>query len=382
MHHVFKIFIPALIGLSVVIWTAPVQAEPGADEIVFVSPTNEQYFSACSNIQFVLDPQIDDTQVKDILLTANHAAIKKFTKTPWEFTWKNIVTGYYTIHATMTDKNGAVYESKTIYILVGAAQRGETLINSGFDCRLYPWGWQQNDVATGTIDLFNDGYFYDDSYALITVTNPGSADWHLQLGQTCPIDSGHTYEISFLADAAKEKTIAVGIQINHDPWTSYFWQSVTITQWGLYGPLEFVSDTTDYTCRFLLNVAGNDIGMMLDEVRMIDLNHTDVESREPGTSVADGFRLEQNYPNPFNMSTTIHYSLAQKGQINIAVYNVRGQKVCSLINSVQNAGAYSVQWNGTDETGQIVPSGVYFYRMSASTRDGTETVSKKLLLVK
>jgi hypothetical protein len=382
MSQVVKIFILVVLGTSAFVLITPAQTVLAADEIVITSPTNEQYFSACSDIQIVVDPQIDDAQVKDILVTANVLSVKKFTKSPWEFAWKNVPTGYYTLKAKMTDKNGTVYDSKPVYILVGAAVRGEILINSGFDCRVYPWYWQMNQGATGTFQMFTDGYFNDDSYAMLTVDNPGSADWHLQLGQICPIDSGHTYEISFLADAEKEKAMSVMIQINHDPYSVYWNQAVTITQWGLYGPFEFVSDTTDYTCKFIFNVAGNDIDMMLDEVRVIDLNHTDVESRESGTAVVDAFKLEQNYPNPFNMNTNIHYSVAQKGQIQMAIYNLSGQKICSLVDMVQNAGSYSVQWNGTDEIGRIAPSGVYFYRMTASTADGKETMSKKLLLVK
>jgi len=60
----------------------------------------------------------------------------------------------------------------------------------------------------------------------------------------------------------------------------------------------------------------------------------------------------------------------------MAVYNVQGQKVRSLVNMVQNTGAYSVQWDGTDEIGRTVPSGVYFYRMTTGTTTAKETISK------
>jgi len=88
--------------------------------------------------------------------------------------------------------------------------------------------------------------------------------------------------------------------------------------------------------------------------------------------------LKGNYPNPFNPSTTIAFDLAQDGVVSIDIYNVKGQRVRSLINNDYKAGRYTVVWNGDDNNGRNVGSGVYFYRMTS----GHYTKTQKMLLMK
>jgi flagellar hook assembly protein FlgD len=90
------------------------------------------------------------------------------------------------------------------------------------------------------------------------------------------------------------------------------------------------------------------------------------------------FALMQNYPNPFNPTTTIEYQLAAQSMTNIEVYNMLGERVVTLVNEVQPAGFYTVQWNGASQSGMKVATGVYFYRMRA----GDFTTVKKMLLMK
>lgn len=89
-------------------------------------------------------------------------------------------------------------------------------------------------------------------------------------------------------------------------------------------------------------------------------------------------RLYQNYPNPFNPETSIKYDLKDDGQVMIDIYNLKGQKVRSLVNNVKNAGSYTEIWNGTDNNGKQVSSGVYIYRMHAHN----QTLTNKMLLLK
>jgi flagellar hook assembly protein FlgD len=88
--------------------------------------------------------------------------------------------------------------------------------------------------------------------------------------------------------------------------------------------------------------------------------------------------LEQNCPNPFNSSTTIRYLLAKADWVNIDVYDMSGQKVRSLVNVQQVSGVYTAAWNGTNEQGQSVATGIYFVRLQA----GEYTQVSKMLLVK
>lgn len=76
-------------------------------------------------------------------------------------------------------------------------------------------------------------------------------------------------------------------------------------------------------------------------------------------------QLNSAYPNPFNPSTSISFDLAEKAGVNIEIFNIKGQKVKSLINEEISAGRHSVVWNGQDENHKKVSSGVYFYKMQA-----------------
>jgi hypothetical protein len=89
--------------------------------------------------------------------------------------------------------------------------------------------------------------------------------------------------------------------------------------------------------------------------------------------IPTGFSLGQNYPNPFNPSTTITYSIAQKGFVTLKVYNSLGEQVASLVSQQVDPGMYKTQWNASD-----VASGVYLYQLESNGF----VVSRKMLLVK
>ena len=90
------------------------------------------------------------------------------------------------------------------------------------------------------------------------------------------------------------------------------------------------------------------------------------------------FALLQNFPNPFNPETTIKYNLAESADVHLQIYNVVGQVVRTLVAERQSAGRYQVRWNGTDDRGMAVSSGIYFYHVSA----GKFQDVRKLMLLK
>jgi len=90
--------------------------------------------------------------------------------------------------------------------------------------------------------------------------------------------------------------------------------------------------------------------------------------------------LNDNYPNPFNPSTTISYNLAEDSNVELTIYNLKGQKVKQLVSSNQlSAGQHSVEWNGTDDAGKNVSSGIYLYKLKAGDK---YTSTKKMILLK
>ena len=90
------------------------------------------------------------------------------------------------------------------------------------------------------------------------------------------------------------------------------------------------------------------------------------------------FALAANYPNPFNPATTIRYALPQAADVELTVYNVVGQPVRTLVAEPQRAGRYVVEWDATNDSGQSLSSGLYFYRLQAG--DEFRAVKKMLLL--
>ena len=90
------------------------------------------------------------------------------------------------------------------------------------------------------------------------------------------------------------------------------------------------------------------------------------------------YGLEQNMPNPFNPTTTIKYALAADGPVRLTIYDVRGARVRELVNGTQRADVYRVMWDGSNDNGERVASGMYFYKLVA----GRFTQTKKMLLLK
>ncbi|MBN2008159.1 VCBS repeat-containing protein [candidate division KSB1 bacterium] len=89
------------------------------------------------------------------------------------------------------------------------------------------------------------------------------------------------------------------------------------------------------------------------------------------------FHLEQNYPNPFNPVTQIDYNILDAGQVNLVVYDMMGKEVKALVNKNHESGSYHVTWDGRDNNGNLVASGVYVYKMKA----GDEIESKKMVFI-
>jgi uncharacterized repeat protein (TIGR01451 family) len=88
--------------------------------------------------------------------------------------------------------------------------------------------------------------------------------------------------------------------------------------------------------------------------------------------------LKGNYPNPFNPTTTVYFSLKQDSQVRVDIYNILGQKVKTLVSERLKAGNHGYRWNGKDDSGRSVSSGIYFYRMNA----GSYSSTAKMVLMK
>lgn len=90
------------------------------------------------------------------------------------------------------------------------------------------------------------------------------------------------------------------------------------------------------------------------------------------------FALRQNYPNPFNPQTTIEYAISGSARVRVSIYDVGGRRILTLVDEEQRAGAHVARWDGRDEQGQPVASGVYFCQLVA----GQQSASMKLVLLR
>jgi hypothetical protein len=149
------------------------------------------------------------------------------------------------------------------------------------------------------------------------------------------------------------------------------WQVVEIPlrDLGLRSPLKEL--------RLGWNVEGR---FYIDDLRLVAAKHPPVTvvEEERTISLPQSFSLSQNFPNPFNSETVILFALPERGEVELAVYNLAGQQVAALVQGAREAGSYAVRWDGRDGHGRELASGIYLYRLRAGKRMET----RKLVLVR
>ncbi|MBT6939770.1 MAG: T9SS type A sorting domain-containing protein, partial [Candidatus Marinimicrobia bacterium] len=130
-------------------------------------------------------------------------------------------------------------------------------------------------------------------------------------------------------------------------------------------------------------------GVYFDDMRSVNTTTLSVSTEiivRVGTQVLsidaepipEVYALRQNYPNPFNPVTTLRYDLPEEALVNITIYDMMGRVVKTMVNSQQNAGYKSIQWNATTDEGKPVSAGLYLYTIQA----GEFRQTKKMVLLK
>ncbi|MBD3374815.1 T9SS type A sorting domain-containing protein [candidate division KSB1 bacterium] len=148
---------------------------------------------------------------------------------------------------------------------------------------------------------------------------------------------------------------------------------------GIPVPEEFV--TSEIFSRFRFStVPGLDfVGIAIDgevEDYYITLVVTDV--KQGSAKTPSRYALYQNYPNPFNPSTELSFDLPNECEVELVIYDLIGERVCDLLNDHMQAGQHRVRWNGRNNAGNLVPTGIYLVHMRA----GEFTATRKIILLK
>ena len=137
----------------------------------------------------------------------------------------------------------------------------------------------------------------------------------------------------------------------------------------------FIPPATDFI--FTVHSDGSSIVPYFTTDTLTLIKTTGVSEIHPNV-IPKTFELSQNYPNPFNPTTKIEFAIPSKSHVNLVIYNALGQKVKDLVNEELDAGWKAVTWDGTDNTGNEVASGIYLYRIEAENY----AQSKKMILMK
>lgn len=130
--------------------------------------------------------------------------------------------------------------------------------------------------------------------------------------------------------------------------------------------------------QYFINVNGIEYILDSSNVMYFMDKNTLTNASEIGNYLPNNFLLKQNYPNPFNPSTNIEFNVSKQSLVNISIYDINGKLINELVNERKNIGNYLTKWNGTDQKGNKVASGTYFYKVQSDNFIET----KKMILLK
>lgn len=170
--------------------------------------------------------------------------------------------------------------------------------------------------------------------------------------------------------------------------TAYFSDKDTGWAWGLFmyytndsgvswhKDLNILEEIRDI--HFLDNTHGWAVGYAGSIFRYTSAGPVTIEDQYATAKTPSQIRLSHNYPNPFNPETAIRFKISEPTHVTLTIYDLLGREVRTLVNERRSTGHYSVAWNGRDNAGRTLASGVYMYKLDA----GNSTVIKKMVFVK
>ena len=354
-------------------------------QVSFVNLVNGLSIPDCQDFVVKMNASVENSGIKEIRVYANNLQFDRVRSEPWEAEWTNLVSGYYQVYARATDDDNNMAYSDTVEVLVGNVEPGNLILNSDFNCSTNKWSIQWNSGASGTLMWEQDAGISEGGALYLDIINGSDTDWHIQILQAFPIQIDHTYEISFIAETPIAKDIQWAMQENKDPYTHHGGAVVTVEGNNFYGPFEWLSNVDDPANAFKLFLGANTVPIYFDDIWVIDRS---VEFPEPVVAVEhndgtqpDDFELFESYPNPFNSSTVIEYEIPMSSNVELTIFNIRGEFVKSLVAGSMQPGRYQARWDGTRDNGAPVGSGSYLAQLTTRTAVKTRIRTLKLMLM-
>ena len=214
--------------------------------------------------------------------------------------------------------------------------------------------------------------------------NPRLSLPKLDLGATEFFGNVETFDVGFSANIVTggyPLTVTFTDTTKIDNIISIWWDFENNGQWDTSNSTEISYTYTRpgiYTVS-MLAMTSDSIPVFTQTKDMIVVTGTATSiDEEMAITIPETFYLAQNYPNPFNPSTNISYGIPVATNVTLEIYNILGQKINTLENCQKTAGNYNIIWNGKNATGQIVPTGIYFYKLQSEQFNS----SKKMFFMK
>lgn len=319
-------------------------------------PVNNATFAVGADVAISATASDEDGKVRKVEFYSGTTKLGEDTSAPYSYTWSAVAEGFYSLTAVAIDDKGTSGTSTAVNIKVGDPVVN-MVSNGEFDNGTTDWTLQLNNSTTGTMTVATDANMSGTNSLRICPTSAGDADWNVQVSQTVGIESGKTYEISYLAKADAARTITTAIQEAADPYTIYLGEQVNLTTTSQLFTHTYTATNTDATALIKFFLGANTACVNIDNVVMKDASFT------TGLGESEEAALSQVaiYPNPFHSELTIE----AKGSFSYSIMNQLGQ----VIGTGKGE-------NKTTLTGNL-NKGVYFVTVETATGKKTRKIVKE-----
>ncbi len=321
-------------------------------DVAFIQPVDSSYHTPNSDILLEVSSSDIDGNVIRVEFYEGNNLLYTDTEPPWNFTWNEVPEGEYVLTAVAMDDSSGTTTSSPIRIFV----TNDLIIYEAED------GY----ISNGSVDNNHQGYT---GIGFVNLTNQIGT----YLEMILPIPQTGQYNLSIRYSNGNAENRPCEIRLNGTVLYEQF-DFPSTTDWESWEYSDVISlDLT--TGNHTLRVTGitSNSAPNIDHLKLIYQSPDNIVHDKTDDSPLR-FTLNQNYPNPFNPKTVISYQLPAAGDVELSIYNIRGQKIITLVSEQQVAGSYKVEWDATG-----FACGIYIYTLETSRRLNQ---SKKLILLK